>query len=69
VLGVLVTLLLSAIANVIVWHRFEIRNIAQLPWQAALALIGISCLLTFVAGLFPSSHAARQDPVVALRSE
>jgi len=69
VLGVLVTLLLSAIANVIIWHRFEIRNIAQLPWQAALALIAISCGLTFVAGLFPSSHAAKQDPVIALRSE
>ena len=69
VLGVLVTLLLSAIANVIIWHRFEIRNIAQLPWQAALALVGISCALTFIAGLFPSSHAAKQDPVIALRSE
>ena len=69
VLGVAVTLLLSAIANVIIWHRFEIRNIAQLPWQAALALIAISCGLTFIAGLFPSSHAAKQDPVIALRSE
>ena len=41
----------------------------SLPWTAGLALIGISVLLTFIAGLIPSSMASRRDPVEALRSE
>jgi ABC-type antimicrobial peptide transport system permease subunit len=32
-------------------------------------LIVISMLLTFLAGLIPSSAASRRDPVEALRSE
>ena len=36
---------------------------------AAIVLIGISMLLTFIAGLIPSGFAAKKDPVVALRTE
>ena len=39
-------------------------NITQLR-----ALVAISMLLTFLAGLIPSSLAAKKDPVVALRTE
>ena len=36
---------------------------------AGAVLVGISMLLTFLAGLIPSRLAAKKDPVVALRTE
>lgn len=68
-IGIAVTYLISFVANIIVLDRLGIENIAQLPTDAALLLIGISMFLAFVSGLFPSSAAARKDPVEALRSE
>ena len=41
---------------------------AVLPWFGYL-LIPLSIGLTMIAGLFPSSMAAKKDPVVALRTE
>ena len=69
VIGIGVTALACIPANAIVYSLFDVANVAALPWQAAIVLVGISVLLTFVAGLFPSSAAAREDPVEALRSE
>ena len=41
----------------------------MLPPAAAVLLVAISMLLTFIAGLIPSRFAAKKDPVVALRTE
>ena len=69
-MGIVVTLLLLIPINAIVQHLTGIENLrAILPWQAALILIAISMLLTFLAGLVPSKMAARKDPVEALRTE
>ena len=68
-LGVLITLLIAEIANVIVYNRFDIYRIARLPLTAAIVLIITSMFLTYIAGLMPSSAAARKDPIEALRSE
>ena len=68
-LGVLITLLIAEIANVIVYNRFDIYRIARLPLTAAIVLIMTSMFLTYIAGLMPSSAAARKDPIEALRSE
>ncbi|MCL2470838.1 MAG: ATP-binding cassette domain-containing protein [Propionibacteriaceae bacterium] len=68
-MGVVITLILTLIANPIVYHYTQVKNIAQLPAIAGVALIAISMALTFVAGLIPSSAASRRDPVEALRSE
>lgn len=67
--GIAVTALLTLPTNAIVESRFNIANVAQLPWQAAGILVLISMGLTFLAGLIPSSAASRKDPVEALRSE
>ena len=55
--------------NAFVLAGWKVPNVISLPWSAGLALIGISVLLTFIAGLIPSSMASRRDPVEALRSE
>ena len=69
VIGIGLTALACIPANTIVYSLFDVENIAILPWQAAIALISISVLLTLLAGLIPSSAAAKKDPVEALRSE
>ena len=68
-LGIAITQVISIVANIIVLDQLGIENIAQLPISNAVVLIVISMILAFVSGLFPSSSAARKDPVEALRSE
>ncbi len=69
VIGIAVTLLLVFIANVILKNVTGIPNLAVLPAVAGVILVGISMVLTLIAGIIPSQVAARKDPVVALRSE
>ena len=69
VIGILVTLGLTVIANIILGNLTGIPDIAALPPLAGLALIAISMLLTLIAGIIPSRIASRKDPVVALRTE
>lgn len=69
ILGILVTLLLNIPISNIIKNLTDIDNIAILPWQAAVALIVLSMLLTIIAGIIPSRMAAKKDPVEALRSE
>ena len=68
-IGIGATLLLIQLVNAIILSLTSIRNAAGLPVNAALVLVGISMLLTFIAGLIPSRLAAKKDPVVALRTE
>jgi putative ABC transport system permease protein len=68
-LGIVITALLCIPANAIVLHLTDIPNVALLPSTGAVALVLISMFLTFIAGLLPSSMAAKKDPVVALRTE
>ena len=68
-IGVGLTALACIPANAIVYSLFDVANVASLPWEAALILVAISMVLTFLAGLIPSSAASRKDPVEALRSE
>lgn len=69
VIGIAATLALTLPANAIVQARFDIEQVAILPWQAGVILVAISMGLTVLAGLIPASAASRRDPVEALRSE
>jgi ABC-type antimicrobial peptide transport system permease subunit len=67
--GIGLTELLIIPINLLINNVFELNAKAYLPPVAAVILVCISVLLTFVAGLIPASSAANKDPVVALRSE
>ena len=69
VFAILVVVLVSFPVNAYVLKTHQVPNIMSLPWTSALVLIGISVLLTLIAGLIPASSASRRDPVEALRSE
>ena len=70
VIGIGVTLLLLLPINLVVHHLTGIESLnAILPVAGGAALVVISMLLTFIAGLIPSGIAARKDPVEALRTE
>ena len=69
VIGILVTLGLTVIANIVLTNLTGIPDIAALPPVAGVILVGISMLLTLIAGIIPSRIASRKDPVVALRTE
>lgn len=69
VIGIGVTILLTIPINILIKYLTSIPNVAQLPTAGAIALIIISMVLTFIAGLIPSGVASRKDPVIALRTE
>jgi ABC-type antimicrobial peptide transport system permease subunit len=69
VLAIAVVYAASVPVNEIVYRLKDVPNIMQLRPENALALVVVSVVLTLVAGLIPSSAAARRDPVEALRSE
>jgi len=62
-LGIVVTLILNVVANLI------LKNVASLPLGGAIILVAISVTLTLIAGLIPSRVASKKDPVEALRTE
>lgn len=69
VLGVLLALLLQIPLNAVLFEFSGIASLAVLSPLHALILVGVSILVTLVAGMVPSVMAAHRDPVRALRSE
>ena len=69
ILGIVVTLLISVVANILVKNVIGVNNIMNLPIISAIVLILISVFLTFIAGLVPAKMASKKDPVIALREE
>ena len=67
--GIGITFLLLIPINAVIEYLTSLSGVAVLPPAAAVILIGISMLLTFIAGLLPARIAAKKDPVIALRSE
>lgn len=69
-IGVGITLLLIIPTNKIIYTLSNGANVkAALPPVAAIILILLSIVLTLIGGIIPSRKAAKEDPVLALRSE
>ncbi|MDO5329246.1 MAG: ABC transporter ATP-binding protein/permease [Coriobacteriia bacterium] len=69
VIGIVIVYIGCIPANIIARAAFNAEyDIAFLPIWSALFMILISVGLTFVAGLIPSSSAAKKDPVEAINS-
>ena len=68
ILGLIVTEIVCIIINLVI-GSFGVPSIAVLTIPIALIMLGLSVALSVLAGLIPSMHASRQDPVVALRTE
>ena len=69
-IGIILTVLINIPINMIVHDLTGIMSLnSALPPLGGAALVLISVILTFIAGLIPSEIAARKDPVEALRTE
>lgn len=70
VLGIVITLLLLIPTNQVIHVVSNGANVkALLPPMAGVILIILSTVLTLIGGIIPSKKAAKEDPVLALRSE
>ena len=68
IIGLVITEIVCLIINLVI-SPFGVPAIAVLTLPIAGIMLALSVLLSVVAGLIPSLHASRQDPVIALRSE
>ena len=69
VIGVALAALLTIPMNWIIEGLTGFSGITALNPLHAVLLVGVSMVLTLIAGLIPSFAAAKKDPVVALRAE
>ena len=70
IIGIVLTVLLLIPINGIIHKLAQGVNVtASLPAMSGLILIVLSTILTLIGGLIPSKKAAKEDPVLALRSE
>ena len=67
-IGIGITAIVCLIINLII-SQFGVPAIAVLTLPIAGIMVALSVVLSVLAGLIPSMHASRQDPVIALRSE
>ena len=70
VTGIGITILLLIPTNKIIFSLSNGANVkASLPVMGGIILIILSIILTLIGGIIPSRKAAKEDPVLALRSE
>ena len=68
IIGIVITFIVCVIINAVI-SPFGVPAIAKLTFPIIGIMIALSIVLSVLAGLIPSMHASRQDPVIALRSE
>ena len=67
-IGLAITAVVCLIINLVI-SPFGVPAIAVLTLPIAGIMLALSVFLSVLAGLIPSMHASRQDPVIALRTE
>lgn len=68
VLGIIIALVLTLPLNSVLASLTGFTGLAVLSPVHALILVGVSILVTFIAGFIPSLIASKKDPVAALRA-
>ncbi len=68
-IGIAVTVILTLPINALILAITGVKVVTKVPFIAGVILVGISVLLTVVAGLVPAKMASKKDPVIALRTE
>ena len=68
-LGIIITYLLSLLANIIINALAKINGLVSLSVLHAIILIAISVILTVIAGLGTAKIASKKDPVESLRGD
>ena len=68
-IGIGVTVLLTFPINKMIYAVTNVSVTTKVPFAAGAILVGISMLLTIIAGLIPAKMASKKDPVIALRTE
>lgn len=68
-IAVLFTWIMSFPVNAILRAYTGIAKLVVIEWWHPVLLVGLSVMLTAIAGFIPSRIAAAKDPVMALRSE
>ena len=68
-IGVFVSFIISLAGSAILKAVFQIEGLMRVTWWHCLMMVGISMLLSMLAGFIPSRIAAKKDPAIALRSE
>ncbi len=69
IIGTIISAIFSAIIAFVLFKVFQIPNLLMVTWWHCFLMIGISVLLSILAGYIPSRIAANKDPAIALRSE
>lgn len=69
IIGVFVSWIFSFAISAILESVFGFVGLMKVEWWHAVMMLGISVLLSMLAGFIPSRIAAKKDPAIALRSE
>ncbi len=69
IIGVVVACLIALGGSALLEKLFGIPGIMTVEWWQVLMMLGISVVLSMLAGFIPSRIAAKKDPAIALRSE
>ena len=69
VIGIIFSAIIAAIGSAVLKVVFHIEGLMTITWWHCILMLGISVLLSMLAGFIPARIASRKDPAIALRSE